>query len=64
MRRTVKFGKLPIGTKFWEKKDKYGHAFVFSLTKIEPRIVNGDEMTARRGGLLIQFNDSDLVEID
>lgn len=63
MRKTVKFGKLPIGAIFWEKKDEYGHAFVFLLTKIEPKIVNGNRMTARRGKMLIQFDDSELVEI-
>lgn len=64
MRKTIKFGKLSVGAEFWEKKDKYGHAFIFPLTKIRPRVVNGDEMTAKRGGLLIQFDDDDLVEID
>lgn len=63
-RKTIKFGKLPVGAKFWEKKDKYGHAFVFPFTKIEPEFVNGVRMTAKAGSLRIRFSDNQLVEID
>ena len=64
MKKTIKFSDLPIGAEFWEKKDKYGHAFRFPLTKIRPELVNGDWMTARAGAMTIQFRDDDLVEID
>lgn len=64
MRKSIKFGRLPVGAKFWEKKDKYGRAFTFPLIKIRPEIVNGEKVTARAGAAKMQFDDSELVEID
>ena len=37
MRKTIKFGKLPVGAKFWEKEAACDYAFIHPLTKIKPR---------------------------